>query len=199
MPTPSMPERRNTSVPTCGSAKKPSVACERRAGRCRQHSRLENTASAACSSSVTCRNGTAGSVTFIKLTSPVRSSLAITQSSPDSVSSNYALPCADCRHRQSEIFAQCRARKIPAKQAAPLQLRHREAHEVLVGAGHVRRRQHEAVAGGRHEPLFELVSDLFWAADNRMMHPPPPADPDKIAHRRIGLHADDAVTNALQA
>src|SRR5579862_5463017 len=75
MPTAWMPESRSASPPICGSAKKPSVACERRDGRCRQHSRLPKTTSASCNAATTCRNGTVASATFMRLTSPVRISL----------------------------------------------------------------------------------------------------------------------------
>ena len=70
-----MPESRNASPPICGSTKKPSVACDRRDGRCRQHSRLANTASAACSSAAICRNGIVASLIFMRLTSPAKISL----------------------------------------------------------------------------------------------------------------------------
>ena len=41
------------------------------------------------------------------------------------------------RNGQPQIFAQGRAGKILTEQAAALQLRHHEADEILVGAGHV--------------------------------------------------------------
>src|SRR5262249_45636883 len=72
MPTACRPDRRSASPPTAGSAKKPSLPCECAAGIVRQHSRLPNTTSALRNSAPTRRNGTVGSATFIKLTSPVR-------------------------------------------------------------------------------------------------------------------------------
>src|SRR5213075_1157995 len=75
IPTAWMPANFSASPPTTGSAKNPSLACEwRDAGRCRQHSMLPNTTSAAWSSSTLFRNGSAASATFIRLTSPVKSS-----------------------------------------------------------------------------------------------------------------------------
>src|ERR1700682_2276971 len=76
MPTAWMPDNRSASPPTCGSAKNPSVECERRGGRCRQHSRLPNTTSASCNAAATRRNGTVASATFMRLTSPVKINLA---------------------------------------------------------------------------------------------------------------------------
>src|SRR6202161_50601 len=105
MPTAWMPESRNASPPTCGSAKKPSVACERRGGRCRQHSRLPNTTSASCNEAATCRNGTVASATFMRLTSPVKINLPVM----DDASRDYFLQGDDCRaHSVDGLIVWCR-------------------------------------------------------------------------------------------
>src|SRR5215468_7164416 len=78
-----MPANFSASQPTTGSAKKPSFSCEwRDGGRCRQHSRLPKTMSAAWSSSIIFRNGSEGSATFIKLMSPVKISFFAKDSPP---------------------------------------------------------------------------------------------------------------------
>src|SRR4029077_1377891 len=83
MPTAWMPPCRNASPPMAGSAKNPSWLTEcPRAGTARQHSRLPNTTSAWRSSSPTRANGTAGSATFMRLTSPVRIILAAIRTFP---------------------------------------------------------------------------------------------------------------------
>src|SRR5215469_7665015 len=73
-----MPADFSASPAIAGSAKKPSLVREWLAGgEHRQHSRLEKTTSALRNSSRTSENGTKGSVTFIRFTSPVRIILAV--------------------------------------------------------------------------------------------------------------------------
>src|SRR5215469_16543954 len=68
-----MPADFSASPAIAGSAKKPSLVREWLAGGGhRQHSRFEKTTSAVRNSSRTRENGTKGSVTFIRFTSPVR-------------------------------------------------------------------------------------------------------------------------------
>src|SRR6185312_3477676 len=78
MPTAPIPASRSAAPPLAGSAKNPSLWNECPCGgRYRQHSRLENTMSAAQNMSRTRANGTAGSSTVIRLTSPVRMSVCM--------------------------------------------------------------------------------------------------------------------------
>src|SRR5437763_1273211 len=85
-------------------------------------------------------------------------------------------PCAEAGHRYAEVLPQGRAGIILAVQTAALQLRHDEADEILVSAGHMGCRQHEAVASALDEPWLELVGDLLGAADDRLVHPAAAAD-----------------------
>src|SRR6478736_3744939 len=78
-----MPASRSASPPTARSAKNPSVKVARSdEGRWRQHSRLLNTTSAARKSPAIFRNGTSGSATFMRLTSPVKTSVLATPPPP---------------------------------------------------------------------------------------------------------------------
>ena len=58
-------------------------------------------------------------------------------------------PSADCRFRQTEIFAQRRAGKILAEQTTPLQFRNHKADKIFICARHVGGGEHETVAGPR--------------------------------------------------
>src|SRR5215207_9767390 len=73
MPTAWIPASFSASQPIAGSAKKPSLPTEwLDEGAQRQHSRLLKITSARRSSSAMQANGTAASVTFMRLTSPVK-------------------------------------------------------------------------------------------------------------------------------
>src|SRR5262245_9730024 len=88
-----------------------------------------------------------------------------------------------------------------AEPPAPLELRHDEAHEVLVSAGNVSCGNHEAVARALDHPAFELVRDLLRAADDRIVNPATAAEVKKLAHRRVSLPAGahHAVADGLKA
>ena len=73
------------------------------------------------------------------------------------------MPRADLRDRQPQILAQGLACIVLAEQAAALEFRHDEAHEVLVGAGNVGRGNDETVAGALDEPLLEPIGNLLGA------------------------------------
>src|SRR5262249_3410494 len=108
-----------------------------------------------------------------------------------------ANPIAPWGAWQSQVFAQCLTGILPVEQAAPLQLGHYEAHEVLIGAGDVGGSEHKAIAGLGCEPLLQPFRDLVWRAgeDRQFLQCATRAVLDKIARGRMALttEADDAV------
>src|SRR6516162_5711768 len=68
------------------------------------------------------------------------------------------------RALETQVIAQCRPRVPVPKDAPALQLRHDQADHVLVGAGAVRRRDDEPVAGAAFEPRLHLVGDVLTGA-----------------------------------
>src|SRR5580700_6962817 len=112
------------------------------------------------SSTSAARTRTAGAATVITtMEATMRPMTVMATVSPDSgfLETGLSLvqhltPCADGRHRQSQILPQGDAGKILAEQPAALQLRHDEAHEVLIGTGHVGGGEDKTIAGRRCEP-----------------------------------------------
>jgi len=56
-----------------------------------------------------------------------------------------------------------------------------------------------AMSFRRGNPFFQAVSDLLRSADDRIVHAATSADLNELAHRRIFLHAEHAVANALKS
>jgi len=97
------------------------------------------------------------------------------------------------------MVAQRPALVLLAEQAAALEFRHDERHEVLVGARHVGRGDDEAVAAAFLEPLLHPVGDLLRPADPGVVQLAAAAVVDEVAHGRVGLAAvlEHAVADRL--
>src|SRR5688572_2580335 len=70
------------------------------------------------------------------------------------------------RTLEAKVFAQGLALVLEAEQAAALELRHDQLHEVVEPGRHDRRHHVEAVRGFVLEPALQLVGDLLWRADD---------------------------------
>ena len=93
------------------------------------------------------------------------------------------------------MIPQCGSGVLLAVDAAPLELRDHQPHELLEGAGQIGRADDEAVAGPLGEPLFQTVGDILRAADPGVLQPPPAGVVHEVANGRVTLAAqlEDAV------
>src|SRR5262245_14706721 len=94
-----------------------------------------------------------------------RSSITCTLSPISRAAALAVRPIAPLGPRQPDVLAQRHASIISTEQAAPLQLGHHEAHEVLIGARDVSSGEHKAIACVGREPLLQPVRDLVRGAD----------------------------------
>src|SRR5215831_2622396 len=97
------------------------------------------------------------------------------------------MPTRGSRYRKPQIVAQCRTGIVLLEQAATLQLRHQQSHDVVIRPRHVRCRQDEPVAGWCRKPFLHLIGNLLWAAAKHRMLLDRAAtgDGDEIAHCRV--------------